>query len=391
MLHEPELLKVTVDDLDGEDTAPEAPVNILREKTFNPELSSLLGKIYSHEKVAAADVPVMDGYEPSMKISLLQKCDDLIYRLKHEEEAASVTSDFNPFSLDINVYDDIDDLNDYIRAGLKQCGFSRFLIMKYNFRDAAFRTDLNMINDSLTADVFFSVRDHLFNQLYSTDQGCLLNYDTVKEDPFLYKKLGLLFEDDNRNREVFLVRLCSIAGGNDVNPFTGENISLFEKYLSPLLIVISDDESGGKPASYYYNTLKMKMQIPFSLYVMKNLFSFDSAELSHGDALLMLELFINSPAGKEMSRTILTLEDFSIKENLFILKYLMSRIRKRLEINSFFMRISINKCILIASEEESSDIREIVDEINTPDEIINFQPVNNVLNIDRHSFASLFL
>ena len=391
MLQNTELLKVTVEDLDSEPEAPAAaPVNILREKTFNPELSSLLNKIYSHEKTSDTETPGTEKIDPGLKYTLLQKCDQLLYRLKHEADAAKVTSEFNPFSLDINVYDDIDDLDDYIETGMKQIGFSRFLIMKYNFIDAAFRTDLNRIDEALTTDLFFSTKDPLFKGMYANNRGYILDYAAIDTDLFFKKKLETVFQSGDNNRVIYFVRLCSLCDDN--GSLIIKNImSSFEQYLSPILAVIPDAGKEHYSENDFFEMLKRDMQIPFSLYAMKNRFNFYSSEFSYEEALLMIELVMTSPAVKGMTRSILTLDNFSVKENMFILKLLLSRIRKQLERDSFFMRIGIDKCILVTSENEKKEISVMIDEINVSENIVSMESIDAGSGYDGDSFTRLFL
>ncbi len=391
MLQKSELLKVTVEDLDGELSAPQQPVNIMRERTFNPELSSLLNKIYSHEKIPVTENTSAEKADPGSKIALLQKCDQLIYTLKHKDEAASSVSEFNPFKLDINVNDDIDDLNDYIQSGMNQSGFEHFLIMKYNFKDAAFRTDLNRIKESLTSDLFLSIKDPLFGELSENEEGCILNFSSISEDPFMNKKFRSIIAEDNKTKKIYFVRLCSICSDMAESIIINNRMRLFEQYLSPVVAIIIEGDDETYSSAVIFEKLKRNMQIPFLLYAMKNGIRFDITGYSYEDALLILELFMNSPAGREMTVSILTLKNFSEKENLFILKYLISKIRKRLEENSIFLRISINKSILISSEKERDDIAVMIDEMNSGNSIISLESSDNSLNIDRNSFVSLFL
>jgi len=392
MLQKTELLKVTVEDLDGEPEAPEAaPVNILRGKTFNPELSSLLNKIYSHEKIVETAAPVTEEIDPGLKITLLQRCDQLLYKLKHLDDAASVTSQFNPFPLDINVYDDVDDLNDYIEAGMRQSGFSRFLIMKYNFKDAAFRTDLNRIHESLDSDLFFSTRDPFFNYMYSNNTGRILDNASVNSDIFMRKKLGEIFQAEYPGKVVYFARLCDLCAGDAISYNMKNSLSTLEQYLSPIIAVLPDTVSEHYEETVFFETLKRNMQIPFSIYIMKNRLTFDSAAFSYEDTLLMLELVINSPAFEGMECSIITLDNFSVKENMFLLKLLLSRIKKRLEKNSFFMRIGMNKSILISSEREKKDISGMISEINIADEIVSMKTIDTGSGPGHDSFTGLFL
>lgn len=392
MLQKTELLKVTVEDLDGEQPAePAAPVNILREKTFNPELSSLLNKIYSHEKTSGVEAPVIEKIDPVLKINLLQKCDQLLYKIKHESEAASVSSYYNPFTQDINVYDDIDDLNEYIETGMRQSGFSRFLIMKYNFKDAAFRTDINRIDEILTSDLFFSTRDSFFISMYENNTGHILDHSSVNDDIFLTKKLGRIFRTDDNNKVIYFVRLCSLCNDDERTLKMKKSMSSFEEYLSPIIAVIPDNGKDHLTETDFFNTLKANLQIPFALYTLKNRINFNTQHFSYEDTLLMLELVMSSPVADTMTCSLLTLDNFSIKENMFILKFLLSKIRKNLEKDSFFMRISIDKCILITSEKEKREIVSMIDEINISDKIISIKPIVTGKGADADSFTAFFL
>ena len=77
---------------------------------------------------------ITEEVDAVQKKSLMMKCESLIYQLKHSEELTAISSSYNPFDTDINLYDDIDDTTSYIRAGLMQCNFPRFQILKYNFK-----------------------------------------------------------------------------------------------------------------------------------------------------------------------------------------------------------------------------------------------------------------
>ncbi len=168
-------------------------------------------------------------------------------------------------------------------------------------------------------------------------------------------------------------------------------MSPFEQYLSPILAVIPDMDKEYYDNNEFFEILKRNMKIPFTIYAMKNRISFDSSGFSYEEALLMLELVMNSPVIAGMTRSLLTLDNFSVKENMFILKFLLTRIKKRLEKNSFFMRIGNNKCILITSESEKKDIADMIDEINVGDKIISMESIDKITGSDRDSFTSLFL
>jgi hypothetical protein len=74
---------------------------------------------------------------------------------------------------------------------------------------------------------------------------------------------------------------------------------------------------------------------------------------------------------------LITLKDYSVKENVFILKFIISKIKRFLKKESLIFRVSINKIILILSEFNINDIRNIIDKVNSTDEVIKVQIINN--------------
>jgi len=385
-----ELEIVSVNDLDGEIPAETPERNFLREKTFNVELNSLVNKIFNNEKMGEEPDFYNEEFDSLEKNSLSLKCEKLIYRLKHFEDADTLSSCYNPFETDINVYDDIDDTADYIKAGLLQCDYSKYQILKYNFNDKAYRSDINLLDPSYSSDMYFSINDPLISRIKEGIEGFILNPELLNSDPFFSKKFLNKDADDFSPRTFYIIKICALFK-DSINIETFEKrASKFEEFLSPLLLIELNRNDNLK-SDEIFKSLKKYAALPLMLYFLKNKIKFNVNNYSYEDSLLMIELFIKSAVNTKLKSYIITLKDYSIKNNLFILKFLLSKIKRILKRNSLILRISINRAVLITTESEISEIYNIFDRVNSGKELIIMQPIDYNDYLNSKEFVNLFL
>ncbi len=381
---------ITVNDLDGE--LPEEPHgrNILREKTFNSELGSLVNKIFNNEKKTEKPSDQYIDSDPMEKNALLLQCEKLIYKIKHSDDLNSVTSSYNPFDTDINVYDDIDDTADYIKAGLLQCGYSKFQILKYNFNDKAYRSDINLLDSSYSAEMYFSIKDPLILRIQNHGEGFIINSTLINSDPFFSKKFLNKDADDLSPREFYIIKISDLFNDSNNLKSLKNNIIKFEEFLSPLLIVELNRNTKIKPDEIL-KELKEFAALPLMLYFLKNRIRFSITNYSYEDTLLMIELFIKSAINTNLKSYIITLKDYSTKANLFILKFVLSKMRKLLKKHSLIIKISINRAVIVSPSLEMNDIYNILDRANSGEEIIDVQSINYNEYLNNKEFVNLFL
>jgi len=385
-----ELEIITVNDLDGEPAAEPQERNLLREKTFNSELGSLVNKIFNNEKMGEEPSDFHDEFDSIEKNSLLINCEKLIYRLKHEDELNTVSSCYNPFETDINVYDDIDDTADYIKAGLLQCGFSKYQVLNYNFTDKAYRSDINHLDQSYSSDMYFSINDPVVLQINKHTEGFILKPDIINSDPFFLKKFINKDVDDLTPRTYYIVKISSLFHDSFTFKKSGSRINQFEEFLSPLLLVEINNEDKVK-ADDVFKSLQKNAALPLMIYFFKNRIKFNIKNYSYEDILVMIELFIKSAVNSNLKSYIITLNDYSNKDNIFILKFFLSKIRKTLKKNSLILRISINRAVLITAALEIDEINIIIDRINSEETIIEMHPIDYNDYLNSKEFVNLFL
>jgi hypothetical protein len=385
-----ELEHVSVNDLDGELQTEFAEKNLLREKTFNNELNALVNKIFINERIGQEPSSMKEELPPSEKNALLEQCEKLIYQLKHIDDLHGLSSIYNPFDADINIYDDIDDTADYVKAGLIQGGYEHYQILKYSFRDKAYRSDINLLDSSYSADMYFSISDPLIIRINKDPAGCILDQDMIDSDPFLSKKFDNSDCDHKTQGSYYIVKIASLFEDSFFKEKFDSSTGNFDKFLSPLLLIEVNRDITLKPFEIFAN-LKLNASIPLLLYFLKNRIRFNISNYSYEDTLLMMELFVMSMIDSRLTGYIITLKKYTEKNNIFILKFLLSRLRRLLKKDSLILRISINTVILFSASAEVDSIGEIVERINTGEGIISIEPVDYNEYLDSKEFAHLFL
>lgn len=386
------LLTVSVDDLDVE-IPPEpgkGPV-FLREKTFNSELGFLLNKISNNEKQPYQPaLPDDNNIDLSIRKTALFEIEKMIYRLKHLEENTNNTSRFDPFDLEVDVYDEIDDLNDYISSGMKQAGFEKFLLMRFNLSDNAFRTDINLIHEGYTSCIFFSLRDEIIEQMKGEDAGIIISPDRIKSDHFLLKKFKDGFNSPDEIPYFYICRISSICKESCKNTFYEEKMSGYDDIISPVLVIALDKDNRHTPADIF-SMLTRYAAIPLGIYMMNYSLKTAISKFNYRDTLLLIELIANSSDNTRMRLSIIRLNDYSSKEFIFIFTFMVSRIKKLLNRNSLFIRVDIDQSLLVCTDEELAAVEAVIDDINKNAEIITITSFDNNRTVRERQFLKLFL
>ena len=363
---------ISVDDIDGESQIEYNEKNIIREKTFNKELHSLVNQIYLNEEMNDKQLNYSDEISDSDINSLLMRCENLIYRLKHLNDLPVISSFYNPFKMKLVANND----TDYITEGLAQCGFSKYQILKYNFFEKAYRSSVSNMEPYFADSIFFNINDPLILYINENIEGSVIKSDSIISNPFLSKKF--IKNDDNISdiSSFYIVKISSIFDGLADSQLSDVSRDNFEQFFSPLLLIELKSEEIFQPKDIF-KKLKKFTVTPFLSYFFKNSIKSYIKYNSFEEILLIIELFIKSNSYFNLTSYMIILKDYSIKENIFILKFIISKIKRLLKKESLVFRASINKIILITSESNKNDIRNIIDQVNSTDEVIKVRVINN--------------
>ena len=362
---------ISADEIDGESLVEHKERNIIREKTFNRELHSLVNQIYLNEESNDKQLNYSDDISDQEMDSLLMRCENLIYRLKHLGDRTVISSFYDPFKMESADDDDID----YITDSLAQCGFSKYQILKYNFSDKVYKSSVNNLDPYFADSIFFSINDPLVLYIDKNIEGFIIKSDLISSDPFFSKK----FIKDNNISDIssfYIVKISSIFDGSIDSQLLDKSKNHVEQFCSPLLLLELKSGEMFQPKDVF-DKLKEFSAAPFLSYFLKNSIKSCITDYSFEEILLITELFIKSNSHFKLTNYMIALKDYSVKENIFILKFIMSKIKRLLQKESLIFRVSINKIILIIPESSIDDIRNIIDNVNSTEEVIKVQIINN--------------
>ena len=371
---------ISVDEIDGEFQKEHKERNIIREKTFNSELHSLVNQIYLNEEINDKQLNYSDDISVSEMNSLLEKCESLIYRLKHFNDLHVRPSCYNPFKTEPTpAGDESADNLIYINEGLARCGFFNYQILQYNFFDKAYRSSVNNLGTYFADSIFFSIGDPVILHINENTEGLIIRPDLINSDKFFSKKF---IRDDDKQAAIssyYIVKISSVFDGSIDSQLLGDRGNDFEHFFSPLLLI---ELNRGEiiQEKDIFKKLKEFTAGPFLSFFYKTGIKSCMPYYSFEEILLIIELFVKSSSHLKLTPCFISLNNYSEKENIFILKFVISVIKRLLKKESLIFRVGINKVILILSESNINYIRNIIDKVNSTDEVIKVQINDDYMN-----------
>ncbi len=384
------LIRITGNQLDLHDAkAVPEEVNLLRQKTFTKELATLVNRIYGNEATESESVKETASLDIAEKNNLLMEFEKLIYSLKHKDEIAKTESQYNPFNLNIDVYDDIDDIDDYLQKGIEQCGFNEFGLFKYILSESSFKFDRGLLDDFLKINCFFGLKDNLFKKGIP-EQGIIIKADSIKKDPFLKKKFSSNSESEENNSSFYLNRVLYCCDKVFIKE-NSSNLSTIEEYTSPLIMIKLPEELNIDAENIHKIIIKY-ISIPLAIYMGKNRLIPVINDSNYENCFHLIELFQKTSHTSKLTWLILSGKEMSSMESFFMLKYFLSKIRLNAGINSLVMRVALNQIVLALPVENVEKIKKIIDDFNEKSSnYINLKYIENYSSETKNKLIEFFL
>jgi len=336
-------------------------INFLREKTFTRELSTLVSRIFNNESGKPAAIENEEVLKISEKNRTLLEYEKLIYSIKHSKDLGEIYSQYNPFNLDIDVHDDIDDMGDYISAGMGQSGFKEYGIFKYVLKESAFRFHMGKFSETMMGNCFFGISDPVFKGGFP-EEGILLTGETIAADPFLSKKFLSQSHNGGEDHSYYINRISNYC--KDLfSSTTAPELTRLEVFTSPLIAAPVPD---GKDAdvSDIHSIISKNLSIPFSVYLAHNRLTPLMNDFNYDESILLIEIFLKLSQKSALKWCVIKGDEFSSIENFFMLKYLLSKIRHKAGKNTLIMRVASNNIVMALEEKDMENVKNSVNEFS---------------------------
>ncbi len=324
-------------------------VNLIRNRTFNDELRSLVNKVSSHEKKP----PEKAGKQTRKE--LIKSFHKLFYELKYLDDYNIIESDFNPFLVD--GYSDFN-AGVYIGEYLKKAGFSEFAVFEYQIENECFEVSITSFNEKTASSMVIGFADNLFQNIISAENGFLLNREEIKIDKFLARKF-LQPVENNESAGLYFISF-SFLNGKVQSRFCSQNST---PICTPILMIKLNAGTGSGDLMKIRMDLEKNLSLPSFIY--SDMATDQLVWPSFQNLLYYIDyfqFFFTLRGGG--SAYIINTNKFIHREILVSMKYLYSKFYKTLCNESVIFRISVNRIMIFTLNSMIPVLDKIMNEWN---------------------------
>lgn len=325
-------------------------VNLIRNRTFNDELRSLVNKVSSHEKKPLDKTVNLNRKE------LIRSFHKLFYELKYLNDYNFLESEFNPF-----LVDGASEFNAgiYIGEYLKKTGYSEFAVLEYQIENECFEVSFTSFDKKTASSIVIGFADKLFQNIISADNGFLLKREDIIIDKFLSRKF--LQPVENNESAGFYFISFSFLTDNVRSNYCSKNSNPIG---TPILMINLNDKTTSDDLKKIRVDLEKNLSLPAFIY--SDMASDQLVWPSFQNLLYYIDYFqfFYSLRGGG-SAYIINTNKFIHREILVSMKYLYSKFYKTLCNESVIFRISVNRIIILTLNSMIPILDKIMHEWNT--------------------------
>jgi hypothetical protein len=340
------------------DMSADTDFNILRSKTFNRELKSLVNRIISNEE--RTEEEDLAGLTESQ---LLYRLHRIFYRIKSLDEKESAYSSFNPFIIDVE-NDLAKGIAVYLKTAFSSMEISLYDILAFNISDRCFSSTHTELKPETKTDIVINLKDRLYTQIVEEGNGYKLTPEEINRDSFLSKKFTGLEDEEGRGALLF-IRLSSVADKLIKEVNRGHAAVPLVEYLSPI-IIFRLAEQGRDEILKRVEVLRNELAVPLYLSLGSLLPSFDLQRYDDLDSMVGIAetLLAVSAVSEDLNGIMIKASRDCGKEMLYETKYLVSRLGKSLDGQASIIRLKSDLLIILTDKNNTGIVQAVVADYN---------------------------
>ncbi len=349
--------------LKTDETAGIDAVNILREKTFNEELRSLVVRVRKNE-TTESQVADLSGHEEELAREILVfKLHQLFYLCKNLQGYDAINPHYNPFDtyLPDEIMNDRDLLVEQIRGVMESSGYGRFFLLSYDLEKKGFTADILTYDRMPKEDIIISIRDSLYHLIHESPEGYILQSDEIRGNDFLSK---ILYPDGVSYETLYLITTEKISGliEDKFKSISKEGGNIFQP--PPILgIFLSKDD--GNVAGEIFRAIINRLALPLHLYKknLPDIFNIN-ASISFNDLYSYLVLLLNYYLMEE-DRICIIIKIRRYGDNFsFIIRYLITKLQNVLNSSSILLHFSEKRIVVLTDTGHERDVHGVIEKFN---------------------------
>lgn len=327
-------------------------VNVLREKTFNKELSDLVSRIQDNEtkKDTLLDINQTTDNE------LLRMFHQLYYKSINLTDIHTINTDLNPFDLFKEA--STDDLFNLIYYEMNKIGFNQFSILAYNFEQKCYTAYCNYINNLNENNIVLTTSENLYVRIINKKDGLIINIHEINNNLYLKKRFS-------QGKDLLFISLINFFK-DFYSDADLDNVNDFSDHLLPILIIQLTDGIKENQIKSIYNIIKNKLTVYFFLLHKKIQIDLQNSNYNNLQGIYNFLDFTyqNYNKNKDCVCMIVKCKKYLNIEVLFILKYLQNKLINKLPDNTTTSRIEKDRLIIFTQKAKRKVLDEILEDFN---------------------------
>lgn len=340
-------------------------LNILREKTFTPELRRLVERVRDNEP--ADDDEYIEEADASLNDEELQvRLGRLYYQASNILDDRGINISFNPFDLKetLAAPNIRSALVEHIITQMAGLSLPSFALLSYSMDKKGFVPAEHNLSLYLADNIIVSLRDTFFKRILASSDGIIFDPSELGQDPCLSKIFSP--KDGTAVRPIYFIQLSAL-----VSAVTGELLISSRMHLSPflpssMLMIELPARSEYRDAGAITAAIRQKLSIPYFLLNDNLSLIFSSGtydDLSYTyrvlDYLFTIFLLQRDRAGLSIQSK--TAENSNMS---FLIKYIISKLSHDLYSDSAIVHILRNRLLILTRDDSMVAIKEIINGYN---------------------------
>lgn len=356
-------------------------LNLLREKTFTPELKRLVDRVRENEPIGA-DEPLEDAAAPLDEEELQVRLARLYYQASNILDRRGINISFNPFDLKetLAAPNIRSSLVEYIIAQMAHLSLPSFALLSYGIENKGFVPIEHNLTLYRADNIIVSLHDNLFKRILAAADGLILGAAELAEDPYLAKIFSP--KEGSTARPVYFIQLSALVSEVTRELLVSSTLDVSPFLPSSMLMIEMPARSEYAGADAITAAVRRKLSIPFfllndSLSLVFSSERYDDLDYTYRvlDYLFTIFLIQRDRAGLSISSAAAENPNMS-----FLIKYIISKLSHDLYADSAIVHILKNRLLILTRDDCITPIKEIIkgynDLIKGQFNIVEFYPAD---------------
>lgn len=355
----------TSESLEGKSRDTES-ANIIRNKTFNPELRRLVERVRDNEpgEVPLSQDPVA-GKGPGAE-ELEMELYRLYYRARTLRDNLNVNISFNPFDLQssLSSMDMPEAVFAHMAEEMKALSYPSFAILRYDIGRKGFVATRHALERHDAGNIIISLRDGIFLEMLGAGEGIIVDENAIRNDSFLAKRFMPV--DGSEARPLYFTALSTLGDmvGRELD--SGDTACPLPFLPSSILMAELPPGEGRRDPADIHEALRRKIALHAFL-----LCDDDSRSRSHftcddvGSTYTVLEYLFSVFLLRKDCVCVSVLSRGRDRPGTgYLVKYIIAKTKRMLSSDSTIIHLLKNRLIFIVPSSSLDGMRVLMAEFN---------------------------